>query len=52
MIDAAEDLTAPLTEQFACDLFTMLGAPFTTDTPDLVMTRGSLADLFMMVAGE
>ena len=52
MIDAEEDLTAPLTEQFACDLFTMLGAPFTTDTPDLVMTRGSLADLFMMVAGE
>ena len=43
------DLSAELTEKFACDLLTNIGAPFTTDTPDLVMTRGDLADMFSML---
>ena len=47
LIDPATDLSAPLTEQFACDLLTTLGAEYSTDTPDKVMTRGELAELFM-----
>ena len=49
LADPAQDLNAPLTEQYACDLLTNLGAAMTTDTPDLVMTRGDLAELFSML---
>ena len=47
-----EDLSAPLTEQFMCDLMMNLGVGLTTETPDLVMTRGELADLFRMLGAE
>ena len=37
---------AQLTEKYACDLLTTLGAEISTDTPDKVMTRGDLAEMF------
>ena len=52
LADPATDLNAPLAEQAACDLLTVLGVPLTTDTPDHVLTRGELADLFQMLSEE
>ena len=37
------DLDNKLTEGYLSELFTVLGAQVSTDTPDLVMTRGDLA---------
>ncbi len=51
-VSADQDLSQPLTEQFLCDLLNAIGAGMTTDTPDTVMTRGDLADLFAMLGGE
>lgn len=44
LADPETDLSSPLTEGYACDLLTMLGAGVGTDTPDHVMTRGELAN--------
>ena len=52
ILSADQDLTASVSEQFVCDLLTAIGAEMSTDTPDNVMTRGDLADLFVMLAGE
>ena len=52
LLDASLDLGTPLTEGFCCDLLTAAGAQISTDTPELEMTRGDLADLFSMFLGE
>ena len=47
LADASMDLNTPLTEGYACDLLTALGAEgVSTEDPDHVMTRGELANLF------
>ena len=46
LADPAMDLSAPLTEGYACDLLAALGAEISTDDPDHLMTRGELANLF------
>ena len=46
LLNAGTDLSAPLTEKFACDLLANLGAVVGTDDPDHVMTRGELASFF------
>ena len=51
LADASQDLNAPLTEKYLCDLLTSIGAQMTTDTPDHIMTRGELAELFVMLIG-
>ena len=51
LADASQDLNAPLTEKYLCDLLTSIGAQMTTDTPDHIMTRGELAELFVMLNG-
>ena len=45
LADASADLNAPLTEGYAGSLLTALGAEFSTDNPEHVMTRGELANL-------
>ena len=52
LVDPELDLATPLNEQFAVDLLQgAFGQPvISTETPDLVMTRGSLADLLQMLA--
>ena len=48
ILPAEQDLTEPLTEGFAVGLLKAVGVELTTETPDLVMTRGDLAELFNM----
>ncbi len=48
LADPSLDLGAALTEGFACDMLTSLGAGMSTDDPGHVMTRGELADLLAM----
>ena len=44
VMSADTDLSTPLTEGFAVELFTMLGGQADTDDPDHIMTRGDLAN--------
>ena len=52
LADASQDLEAPLTEKYLCDLLTKIGAQMSTDTPDHIMSRGELAELFSMFNGQ
>ncbi len=49
VLSADEDLEADLTEAFLCQLLNAIGAPISTDTPDAVVPRGDLADLFFQL---
>ena len=46
---ADQDLGAELNEAYLCGLLTGLGAQITTDTPDAVVPRADLADLFFQL---
>ncbi len=45
LADASTDLSAPLTESYACGLLAALGASVSSDDPEHVLTRGELANL-------
>lgn len=52
LVDAELDLDADLTEGAVCALLNNLGVGLSTDTPDLVMNRGDLADLLFQLLSE
>lgn len=53
LVAADEDLDAPLNEQLFCDIMQALGVGYTTDTPDVAVPRGDLADvLYQLNAAE
>ena len=53
LVAADEDLDAPLNEQLFCDIMQAIGVGYTTDTPDVAVPRGDLADvLYQLNAAE
>ena len=52
LADASLDLNESLTEKVLCEMLTNVGAQMETDTPDHVMNRGELAELFAMFIGQ
>ena len=53
LLDAETDINAELTEETLCSVFTNgLGVGLTTDTPDAVVSRADLADLFFQLFSE
>ena len=52
LVAADQDLNAVLHEDLFCKVLTALGAGYSTDTPDAVVPRADLADVFVQLAGE
>ena len=53
LMDPAADINAPLDEDTLCFVFTNgLGVALSTDTPEAIVTRGDLANLFFQIFAE